>query len=159
LAFALSKSADHRQLASREGGRPYFEPEALTASSVDYGLVFFDTDHGFNLAYRPNANPRDSIVAARLRHDSRDRLLFDKLGHPDSYVYRIEPSGPTLLPWRPDPHLASGENYRFEAEAEWPPLRQIEGWADPRWASGTCASQGRVLALMARGSHSAEMWL
>ena len=54
-------------------------------------------------------------------------------------------------PWNPIlPGLV--DTWRFESENEWPPLAQRGGaWAEPIWATGTCASDGRALAVHSDG--------
>jgi len=144
VGFAVHASFDHRQLADRDGGRPMYEPDVLTRGGAHEGLVYVDTDHGFGLAYDPGARTKDGIVAARLRSDDRDRLLFDALDRPPTWLYRFDyENGPSLVPWAP-PDL--GSPLRFEAEAEWPPLSQQGGLAVPAQVLG-CASNGRALVL------------
>ncbi len=55
-----------------------------------------------------------------------------------------EGATPAIVPWAPreDPHP-----YRFEAEAEWPPVEQSGGYFEPVFAQGTCAWGGRLLAV------------
>ncbi|AKU99923.1 hypothetical protein AKJ09_06587 [Labilithrix luteola] len=157
--FAIHLSFDHEQLADRDGGRPMFEPDVLTRANVAAGLVFVDTDHGFSLAHDPEANVKKNVLVARLRNDDRDRLLFDKLDHPPTYLYKFEtpkpaapadapPSPPSettasVAPWAPP---AFTDSMRFETEAEWPPLAQSGGFAAPAFTEG-CASQTRALVV------------
>jgi hypothetical protein len=49
-----------------------------------------------------------------------------------------------LAPWSPgpDPHP-----FRYEAEAEWPPIEQSGGFFEPIHARGTCAWGGRLLVI------------
>lgn len=138
--FALHTSYDHQLLAEREGGRPMFEPEQLAHAGVKPGLLFVSTDHGFNLAFDPKAtSPR----VARWNRDAHDVLLWDALGRPSAYVYRLsaDTSEPTLTPF--DPRASS--RY-FEAEAEWPPLFVDGGFAHVDYPSDACVS-GRTLRL------------
>ena len=51
--FAFRAGFDHAQLRDRDGGRPLFEPAELARAGVVHGLVLFDTDHGFDLAFDP----------------------------------------------------------------------------------------------------------
>jgi hypothetical protein len=46
--------------------------------------------------------------------------------------------------WAPQP---PPHPYRFEAEAEWPPIRQEGGYLEPVFAQGTCAWGARLLAV------------
>lgn len=149
LLFGVHASAAHVALARRDGGRPMFEPEALHEAGATHGLVFFDTDHGFALATEPGATPDKAFVAARRRDDSHDRLLYDRLGHPATWRYRVG-EAPAVVPWTPPPaaDAAGREQWRFEAESDWPALAQSGGYAIPSWASSTCASNGRVLEVV-----------
>jgi hypothetical protein len=153
--FAVHASFDHGKLRDRDGGRPMFEPDVVASAHATAGLVFVDTDHGFALGHDPNARARDHVVVARLRNDDRDRLLYDRLDRPPTWLYRFETSPvsgqqppalatPSLVPWAP-PGLSS-DSYRFEAEAEWPPLEQHDGFAEPLAAE--CATNHQVLALV-----------
>ena len=151
--FAVHAVFGHVQLADRDGGRPMYEPD-LVARSVTAGLVFVDTDHAFGLGHDPDARIKNGIVVARLHNDDRDRLLFDRLDHPPTFLYKFEvppaasgqgapPATPVVVPWAP-PALA--DTLRFEAEAEWPVLSQSGGFAVPVFGD-VCASGSRVLAL------------
>lgn len=159
--FAVHASFDHIKLADRDGGRPMFEPDLLARSNVASGLVFVDTDHGFALGHDPEARIKDGIVVARLHNDDRDRILFDRLEHPPTFLYKFDipqldtplPPGapplsqtavPVVVPWAPP---ASADSLRFEAEADWPVLAQSGGFAVPVFADA-CASGSRGLMLV-----------
>lgn len=164
--FAVHAAFEHVQLAERDGGRPMFEPDVLSRQNVtSQALVFVDTDHGFSLGHDPAARPRTGVVVARLRNDDRDRLVYDALDHPTTYLYKLEPAPPPagapatgpgspppapgavvpqLVPWAPP---ALGEPLRFEAEAEWPALAQENGFAAPAFSKEPCASNGKVLVV------------
>ncbi|MBX3205890.1 MAG: hypothetical protein KF764_12525 [Labilithrix sp.] len=149
--FAVHGAHEHGKLRDRDGGRPMFEPDVLARASLASGLVFVDTDHGFALGHDPAARPDTRVLVARLRGDDRDRMLFDALDRPPTWLYKLEPpvapsteTTATLTPWAPP---ESGLALRFETEAEWPPLAQQHGFAAPVWASG-CASGSRALALV-----------
>ncbi len=160
--FAVHASHDHRLLADREGGRPMFERDALVAAGVTHGLVLVDTDHGFLLGHDPAVDAdahgaKTGVVVARLRGDASDRLLYDALGSPPTFRYERGESGaaPRLTPFNVPPPRADGAaGYRFESENEWPALSQAlrpveDAYALPAWASGGCASNGRVLRITA----------
>jgi hypothetical protein len=140
--FALHGSHGHATLREREGGRPMFEPELVARAGVTRGLLFVDTDHGFNLGYQPGRNdPRSGVVVARRRGDANDRQLFERLGRPPSFHYRFDLTGrtaPTVTSFVPQP------SERFEAEAEWP-AQVATGSAYP--IHYPCASAGRALRL------------
>lgn len=147
--FGLHSSSGHVQLQQRDGGKPMYEPDEVHKLGATRGLVFVDTDHGFALAHEPGAKADSGIFAARWRDDSHDRLLYDRLGHPVSYLYRFDQPAP-VLSWSPPPAVdeAGRETWRFESEVDWPPLDQSGGYAIPRWASATCASSSRALDLV-----------
>lgn len=156
--FGVHRSFDHLSLARRDGGRPMFEPDVLTHAKITTGLVFVDTDHGFSLGHDPTAHAKDGVLVARLRHDDRDRLLFEREGRPPTYLYRFllptpspnatpgaEPDTATasVVPWTPPPF---DRVLHFEAEAEWPVLASSGGFAVPAYVD-TCASGSRALVL------------
>ena len=156
IGFAVHSAYGHRALADRDGGRPMYEPDLAREKGADHGLIYFDTDHGFNLAYDPSLTASHGIVAVRRRHDDRDRILYDLLGHPNSHLYRFAEGegGKSLVEtWTPPPIV--NETYRFEAEAEWPPFAQQGGYARPIFAAGTGASEDRVLELVPEGEEPA----
>ncbi len=77
-----------------------------------------------------------------------------------------------LQPWSPGPAAGRGERaargerseietWTFEAENEWPPLAQAgSAWAEPIWASDTCASpsgSGRALAIHPGGTQGGSV--
>lgn len=153
--FAVRASHEHVLLRDREGGRPMYEPEALARANVPHGLVFFATDHGFDLAFDPRAKADAGFVAARLREDGHDWLLYERLGKPATYKYSFDPARPgeepKITPYSPLFGGTGAEGrYRFEAEADWPPLAQSGGWAIPRWTL-PCAGGRRALALFGQG--------
>jgi hypothetical protein len=162
VGFAVHASFDHGKLAERDGGKPMFEPDLLARANVMSGLVFVDTDHGFALGHDPSARAKNGVVVARLRGDDRDRLLYDRLDHPPTYLYKYEvppvaapalpgapPAAtapvavPVVVPWAPP---ALTDTLRFEAEAEWPVLEQAGGFAVPVYCDA-CASGTRALML------------
>jgi hypothetical protein len=151
--FAVHAVFDHVALAERDGGRPMFEPDVARDSGVNHGVLFFDTDHGFNLAYAPGVDLEKDFLAARIRNDDHDRLLLERLGHPQTRAYRFADEGSSVVPWVPSG--GSLEFWRFEAEADWPPIAQSGGWVEPVWMNGTCASQEKALTLRSAGSGTA----
>ncbi len=156
VGFGLHGAYDALALADRDGGRPMFEPERLQDAHVEAGLLFINTDHGFNLAHDPFAmDAKHGLVVARLHNDGHDRLLYDQLGHPPSWAYRFSDTDVTLLPYTPaSSEVAGREVWRFESEVEWPPLAQHGAWAEPIWATGArqnCPSGGQALAIHPAG--------
>lgn len=144
--FAIHASFAHRALAEREGGRPMFESDVLQRAGVDHGLVFVDTDHGFNLGHDPGQlDAHTRVVVARYEHDAHDWSLWNRLGRPPSFRYSYDAgasrSQGELIPYLPP----VGTALRFEAEAEWPPLAVQGGWVQPDFVP--CASNGRGLRL------------
>ena len=55
--FAVHASNDHERLASSDIGRPRFEPDVAREANVTHGLLFFDDDQGFELAFDPGVPP------------------------------------------------------------------------------------------------------
>jgi hypothetical protein len=147
VGFGVHSAFAHAQLADRDGGRPMVLPDEIPTHA---GLLFVDTDHAFALLHAPHVDPTRGLVVARLREDGHDRLLFERLGTPPTLVHRFRDGTPTVEWWTPPPatDVLGHEVWRFEAEAEWPPLAQSGGWAAPTWATTTCASAGRVLAVL-----------
>lgn len=166
--FAFHGVLGHEQLRARDGGRPMFEIDAVHNAGLRDGLLFVDSDHAFGLAHDPatlpsgpvpGPRPTPAIVVARYRGDDHDRLLFETLGRPPAHRYIFTEAGPTLVPWTPTTSAISSIQYQFEAEADWPPLQQMGGWAVPRWATGSCASGGRGLAVVpAHKDLTAAVW-
>ena len=150
VGFAVRAGFDHAQLRDREGGRPMFEPGVLAAAGVDRGLVFLDTDHGFNLAFDPAASAQ-GIAIARFHGDGVDRLLWAARGRPPAHRYRyaFQPdNAPVIVTVEPLTLAPPGlDPLQIEGESLWPPHAQRDGWAFAEYASGTCASGGRWLAL------------
>jgi len=145
VGFALHASFAHRALAEREGGRPMFEAQVLEHAGVDQGLVFVDTDHGFNLGHDPGElDAHLHVVVARYEHDAHDWWLWNQLGRPKSYRYSYS-AGANAAHGELTPYLPARAGARFEAEAEWPPLAIGNGWAQPDFVP--CASNGRGLRL------------
>jgi hypothetical protein len=140
--YALYARHGHEELSAREGGRPMFEPQLVASAQVARGLLFVETDHGFNLGHDPSiASPERGLVVARARDDGHDRELFERLGRPPTYRYFYAPNGrsrPRVAPYEPP------ANPRYEAEAEWPAPR-VGGHAYP--IHYPCASGGRALRL------------
>jgi len=146
--FALHASFAHRALAEREGGRPMFEADVLRNAGVDHGLVFIDTDHGFNLGHDPGQlDAHERVVVARYEHDAHDWWLWNQLGRPPSFHYSYDAGANAahggLTPYVPT--LSSATSLRFEAEAEWPPIAVARGWVQPEFVP--CASNGRGLRI------------
>ena len=145
LGFAVHESFDEQLLANRDGGRPAYEPDLVREANVDHGLFFLDSDAAFNLAAEPEVTASHGVMALRLRNDDHDRLVFDSLGHPTSHVYRFGTEKSSVYAFTPPP--PQGGNWRFEAESDFPPIAQSNGWTIPAWVTGSGASQDRVLEL------------
>jgi len=141
--FALYGRHGHEELSLREGGRPMFEPAVVASAGVTHGLLFVDTDHGFNLGHDPRTlNAQAGVLVARTKGDAHDRQLYEQLGRPPTYRYAYDLRGrvpPRVVAFEPPP------SSRFEAEAEWPaPL--ASGHAYPIHVP--CASGGKALRLL-----------
>ena len=147
LGFAVHGAFEHDALARRDGGHPFYDVEE--GRTAGKGILFFDTDHGFDLAYDPYADPSRDVLAARLRNDDHDRLLVERVEHPVAHVYRAassETAHANVIGWTAKGG-ATRDLWRFEAEADWPPLAQSGGWVEAVWASNSCPTGGRVLTL------------
>ena len=160
VGFALHANHMHLALRDREGGRPFYEPSRVRSAMGEpsHGLLFVDTDHAFNLAHDPAAvSPAQSLLVRRRRNDDRDWLVWDRFGRPESWRYddrgvvsaEVEPR---VVRWQP-PTPATW--FRFEAEAEWPPLDQSGGYAAPTHLTDGCVSGGMALALQRTGESEA----
>jgi hypothetical protein len=154
--FALHASHMHLMLRDRDAGRPLYEASLVRETLGDdpRGLLFVDTDHGFNLAHDPaSRDASSSLVVARERYDARDWLLWDRLGRPTAWRYaerpwETPPQPPRIEPWRP----RTSNVFTLETEAEWPALEQTGGYAAPtHLAPGSCVSAGRALGLTRTG--------
>jgi hypothetical protein len=155
LGFALNTVHAHLALSAREGGRPMFEPAVLERAHVTHGLVWVSTDHGFALGHDPAARDgQNGVVVARSRGDAHDFALWTALGRPDSYRYEysLETGRAAVIRIPPPP---SGGRWRWEAEAEWPPLAVGAGWAHPDFRP--CLSGGEGLHLRPTGRTGAEV--
>jgi hypothetical protein len=147
LGFALQTGSDHRALQRRDGGHPMFDPAVLARNHIESGLLFVDTDHGFNLAHRPaELDARRGLVVARLRRDAYDTALWEGLGRPPTYLYYS--SARTIVPYQPRWSPLA----RFEAESAWPPLGVDGGWVRPEYLGEPCVSAGRGLRLLPTGA-------
>lgn len=160
-AFAVRASFDHAALRDREGASPMFDPARLAAAGVTRGLVFLDTDHGFSIAYDPaSPTPASALSFARYHGDAIDLMAWEARGRPDAYRYHfVIPEGGgaatvTVSPVRFD--LAAA--LHIEGESLWPALAQEGGaFALPAYASDTCASGSRLLAVHARPAKDHEV--
>ncbi|WP_438041580.1 hypothetical protein [Sorangium sp. So ce128] len=150
--FAFRAGFDHAALRDREGGLPMFDPAAVARAGVSRGLVFVDTDHGFNLGFDPA--PED-VAVLRYRGDAIDRMAWEARGRPPAYRYRFAiPDGGGLASVSITPLVFDAEppgEARIEGESLWPPRDQRGAFALPEHAGGTCASGGRLLAVHAAG--------
>lgn len=163
LGFATHAVFSHRALAEREGGRPMFEPAELANRGIKSGLVWVDTDHGFNLGHAPEQlDPGRGLVVARWRGDAHDPAVWDALGRPPAYRYRFDPFAARAVAQVEPQDPALGKSLRFEAEADWPVLAISGGWARPEYTAVACASAGRALRLIPIGSErvraTLEVW-
>jgi hypothetical protein len=158
LGFSFRAGVDHAQLRDRDGGRPMFEPDRLARAGIHSGLVFFDTDHGFNLAFDPDAG-RFGVQAARLHGDDLDRMIWEARGRPPAFRYRFGIPARGEAPVAIEPlafQPISEEPLTIEGESLWPPLEQQGGYAMRAFASGTCASAGLWLAVHAEAAENAS---
>jgi hypothetical protein len=156
--FAVHASNDHEILAAGDLGRPRYEPDVAREASITSGLLFFEDDQGFELAYDPTSLASHSVQAVRMRGDDHDRLLYDSLGHPGTvrrYVASAASASANL--WTPSG--TGSDSWRFESESDWPPVAAWGGRPEVLEAPNPCASEGRVLSLSPSTSGDASVTL
>jgi hypothetical protein len=154
--FAVHTSHDHARMGAAGLGRPHYEPDVAREAGATHGLLFFDDDEGYELADDPGATASHSVVAARVRGDDHDRLLFDLLGRPPTHRHVSGHTGHTVSSWTP----SGGDTWRFEAEADFPPAATSDpavGRPEVVEALGTCASDAHALAIVPTGAADASM--
>ncbi|MFO0667820.1 MAG: hypothetical protein U0174_27955 [Polyangiaceae bacterium] len=144
VVFAVHGSFAHLALRDRDEGVPFFRPSVLEEAGVREGLVFVDTDHGFNLghAHALRSGTDAKLVVARYRGDGFDRLLYDRIAPKQSYRYIRNGSAHALVPFVP-PRADATHTLTLEAESFWPPREVSAGYALPEWPDFHGAS-GRV---------------
>lgn len=131
LGFALYSAREHTALSEREGGSPMYESQRLAAASVKRGLVFVNTDHGFNLGFDPRANPDHAPLVVRARGDALDYATWTFWNRPPAVTYTYDPfrpdSVPAIAPYQPEPlGTIHGANL-------WPPADAQFGSATPSY--------------------------
>jgi hypothetical protein len=142
--FAFHAAHEHAGVAKSGLGRPAFEPDVARESSIAHGLLFFDSDEGYELASIPYETASHGLLAARFRGDDNDRLLYDSLGHPAVRRYSATRSSATVQFWTPPGE--GSETFRFEAESDWPPIAQSGGIAEVLESSNRCVSNGHLFS-------------
>lgn len=147
VGFAYRGAKEHVLLRERDGGRPAFEPAVVKAAGIERGLLFVDTDAAYGLAYIPRTTPDRGLAVTHYRGDAHDYLVWKRLGSPPAYHYVFGERRSTIEPFTPP------ASSRFEAEREWPPLAQEDGFVAPYWPA--CASNQSGLALIPAASKHA----
>ncbi len=156
LGFVFRGSFAHTALRDRDGGRPMFEPSHLP-NLARPAMLFFDTDHGFNLAFDPDAADANRLTSnrltsnqwsvARYRGDALDLFAWQAHGKPPAYRYKF-PLGPNEFDVRVEPYaLDPAAPLVIEAENLWPPIAQDQGYALMPWPNVSCASARRWLVV------------
>ena len=156
--FALHTSHEHARMAAAGLGHPHYEPDVAREAGATHGLLFFDDDEGYELAHDPAASASHGLEAARMRGDDHDRLLFDLLGRPPTHRHVSSRTGPSVSSWTP----GGGDTWRFEAEADFPPVATLDprsGHAEVVEALGSCASDAHALAITPSGAGETSMTL
>jgi hypothetical protein len=143
--FALHVAPDHQRLAAADLGRPHYEPDVVRDANVAHGLLYFDDDQGFELAFDPEVPASHGIQAVRLRGDDHDRLLYDLLGHPQIHRYSATTAAATVIAWTPP--NAGSDTWRFEAESDWPPTAASTARVEISEGDPACASDGHGLTV------------
>ena len=80
--FAVHAADDHERWPPATSVGRTTSPTWPARRASPQGLLFFDDDQGFELAYDPTALASHEMQAVRMRGDDHDRLLYDSLGHP-----------------------------------------------------------------------------
>lgn len=158
VGFAVHTAYDHLRMASSDLGRPHYEPDVARDATVAHGLLYFDDDQGFELAYDPDVPASHGIQAVRMRGDDHDRLLYDLLGHPQIHRYTATVNAATVTAWTPP--NAGGDTWRFEAESDWPPASSAGARVEAGEGGAPCASDGKgltVTPVVAGGQGSATL--
>jgi hypothetical protein len=158
VGFAVHVSLDHQKMAAADLGRPHYEPDVVRDATVAHGLLYFEDDQGFELAYDPEVPASHGIEAVRMRGDDHDRLLYDQLGHPQIHRYTATANAATVTAWTPP--NAGSDTWRFEAESDWPPASSVGARVESGEVGVPCASDGKgltVTPLVAGGQGSATL--
>ena len=124
LMFGLNAHTDHEQLRDREGGRPMFLEQDVAQLQAP-ALVFIDTDHGFGLAFRPEARAAaGELEFARYRGDLSDGFTLQDSGDVPAFLHHYDArTGVVKLePYRP--HKVTS----LCSSSLWPPLAQRRGF-------------------------------
>ncbi len=143
--FSLHVAHDHQRMAAGDLGRPHYEPDVVRDASVAHGLLYFDDDQGFELAFDPEVPASHGIQAVRLHGDDHDRLLYDLLGHPQIHRYSAGASTAAVVAWTPP--NAGSDTWRFEAESDWPATAATAARVEISEGGPSCASDGRGLTV------------
>lgn len=160
LALALAGFAVHtahyyERVAAEGIGRPRYEPDVAREAGANRGLLFFDDDEGYELAHDPGVIPSHGVEAVRSRGDDHDRLLYDLLGRPQSHRYVTTGRATSSVSiWTP---TGSGDLWRFESEADFPPVATPDpGAGRATVVEGACASDGHAVEIRPAGAAPAS---
>ena len=122
---------------------------ALVPAALGGGIDFFATDRGFSLAFDPRASATSGVVAARLREDAHDWLLYERLGKPATYKYSFDPSKPgeeaKIVPYSPL-FGGTGAEGRYRFEAEGARVERDGGEDGVQSCAESLSAHGRVVA-------------
>jgi hypothetical protein len=143
--FSFHTAYDHQRIAAGGLGRPHYEPDVVRDASVSNGLLYFDDDEGFELAFDPEMRASHGVEAVRMRGDDHDRLLYDLLGHPQIHRYTASTSAATVVAWTPP--SAGSDTWRFEAESDWPSSAASTARVEISEGGPPCASDGHGLTV------------
>ena len=153
FGFAVHGSHEHARLAGGDWGRPRFEPDVAREANVTHGLLFFEDDVGFKLAYEPGLAASHGIAAARVLGDDRDRLLYDLLGHPPTHRYVLTAANASAPAWIPPGE--GSDSWRFEMAHDWPPVSQERASSETVAPDNTCASNEKLVRVTPTGGGDA----
>ncbi len=132
--FGLCSTHLSRHLRERDGGRPMFD--SAVVENLKQGIVFVDSDHGFNLAFEPGrSSAAEHWIAARHRGDASDVSLWHAHANPAAYRYTMArgeaEATVELRPYRPTTTVVTLGGHL------WPPVDAQHGSVVPTW-DGAC---------------------
>ena len=153
LGFGVHASHVHAALAGGDLGRPRFEPDVAREANVTHGLLFFEDDAGFRLAYEPGMVASHGIAAARVLGDDHDRLLYDLLGHPPTHRYVATVANASAPSWTPP--SVGGDTWRFETVNDWPPVSQERASTQTVASDVACAANETLVRVTPTGGGDA----
>jgi len=143
LGFLLRGRFQHESLRDREGGHPMFEAKNLPAIQGP-ALLFIATDHGFNLAFDPDAQTHltsNQWSVVRERGDALDLFAWQARGKIPTYFYEYPWDSKESVARVVARPLRESLGDFIDPANLWPLLEQRGGHAQLSWAEGYCTRQ------------------